>query len=229
VGGDGHIRDVATGVLTVPGAVLGIAAAGRGNDLVRHLRLPTDPRAVAAVIADGSRRDVDVLTVGERIAVGNVYVGLDSVATELINRLRWLGPAGYRVAPALAALRWKPARFTVVVDGARHELLAHMVVAANSGDYGRGLRMVPTARVDSGSIEVLVVGGERSTLRLIAAMKEAETGMHIHRPEVLTFTGSRIEISADRAVPVHADGDYLTELPVTVGIRPGVLAVLVPR
>lgn len=227
VGGDGHIRDVASGVLTVPGAVLAIAAAGRGNDLVRHLGLPVEPRAVAAVIADGRRRDLDVLTVGERIAVGNVYTGLDSVATDLINRLRWLGPIAYRLAPALAALRWKPARFTLVVDGQRHELLAHMVVIANSGDYGKGLRMVPAARADSGEIEVLVVRGERSTLRLIGAMKEAEKGVHVRRPEVLTFRGTRVEVSADRAVPVHADGDYLTELPVAVGIRPGVLPVLV--
>ena len=89
--------------------------------------------------------------------------------------------------------------------------------------------MVPAARVDSGEIEVLVVRGERSTLRLIAAMKEAETGVHVRRPEVLTFRGDRVRVAADRAIPVHADGDYLGELPVEVGIRPGVLPVLVPR
>ncbi|GAA1088939.1 diacylglycerol/lipid kinase family protein [Tsukamurella strandjordii] len=229
VGGDGQIRDVASGVLRVPGAPLGIAAAGRGNDFIRHLGIPTDPAGIAAILADGRRRDLDVLTVGERIAVGNVYVGLDSVATEMINRVRWMGPLAYRVAPVLAALRWKPANFTVTVDGVTHDLLAHMVVIANSGRYGSGLNMVPAASADNGRIDVLAVRGEGSVVRLIGAMGEAKTGTHVHRPEVVTFTGQEITVAADRPIPVHSDGDYLQELPVTVGIRTAVLPVLVPR
>lgn len=229
VGGDGQIRDVASGVLRIPGAPLGIAAAGRGNDFIRHLGIPIDPAGIAAVIADGRRRDLDVLTIGERIAVGNVYVGLDSVATEMINRLRWMGPLAYRVAPALAALRWKPANFTITVDGETHELLAHIVVVANSGRYGSGLNMVPSASADSGRIDVLSVRGEGSVVRLIGAMGEAKTGEHVHRPEVVTFSGQEITVAADRPIPVHSDGDYLQELPVTVGIRKAVLPVLVPR
>ncbi|ADG78571.1 Diacylglycerol kinase catalytic region OS=Tsukamurella paurometabola (strain ATCC 8368 / DSM/ CCUG 35730 / CIP 100753 / JCM 10117 / KCTC 9821 / NBRC 16120/ NCIMB 702349 / NCTC 13040) OX=521096 GN=Tpau_1959 PE=4 SV=1 [Tsukamurella paurometabola] len=229
VGGDGQIRDVASGVLRVPGAPLGIAAAGRGNDFVRHLGMPIDPAGIAAVLADGRRRDLDVLTVGDRIAVGNVYVGLDSVATEMINRLRWMGPLAYRIAPALAALRWKPATFTVTVDGVAHRLLAHIVVIANSGRYGSGLHMVPSASADNGRIDVLAVRGEGSVVRLIGAMGEAKTGVHVHRPEVITFTGQEISVTADRPIPVHSDGDYLQKLPVTVGLRKAVLPVLVPR
>ncbi|WP_019203139.1 diacylglycerol kinase family protein [Tsukamurella sp. 1534] len=229
VGGDGQIRDVAAGVLTVPGAPLGIAAAGRGNDFVRHLGIPTDAAAIAAMLADGRRRDVDVLTVGDRIAVGNVYVGLDSVATELINRLRWMGPLAYRVAPVLAALRWKPAEFTITVDGSAITMPAHIVVVANSGDYGSGLNMVPSASVDSGRIDVLAVDGGGSMLKLVSAMGEAKTGSHVSRPEVVTFSGREVTLSADRAIPVHADGDYVQELPVTVGIRRAVLPVVVPH
>ncbi|BDH57230.1 diacylglycerol kinase family protein [Tsukamurella sp. PLM1] len=230
VGGDGQIRDVASGVLRVPGAPMGIVTAGRGNDMARHLRLPDDPSAVADVLCDGRRRDLDVLTVGDEIAVGNVYVGLDSVATELINRLRWMGPLAYRLAPAIAALRWKPAGFRIEVDGA--EVLSgpvHMVVIANSGWYGSGLHMVPAAASDNGRIDVLAVDGAGNKLRLISAMGEAKTGAHVARAEVLTFSGRDVVVGADRPIPVHADGDYLQELPVTVGIRRAVLPVLVPR
>ncbi|GAB3126613.1 diacylglycerol kinase family protein [Tsukamurella serpentis] len=229
VGGDGQIRDVASGVLREPGAPMGIVTAGRGNDLARHLGIGADVTAIADTLTDGMRRDLDVLTIGEEISVGNVYMGLDSVATELINRLRWMGPPAYRVAPVLAALRWKAAQFRIEVDDQVVETPAHLVVVANSGWYGSGLHMVPSASADNGRIDVLVVDGGGAKHRLIGAMTEAKTGAHVARPEVRTYTGTQVTITADRPLPVHADGDYLQEFPVTVGIRPAALPVLVPR
>ncbi|WOC12305.1 diacylglycerol/lipid kinase family protein [Gordonia sp. MP11Mi] len=232
VGGDGHVRDVAEGVLTVGGARMGIAAAGRGNDLVRHLGLPKDPAAIAAVLTGDTTRRIDVLDVRRpdgvtTIAVGNVYAGLDSEATELINSLRWMGPAAYRVAPVMAAVRWKPIRVSITVDGEVRESLAHMVVMANSGDYGHGLRMVPSASVDSGVIEVLLLRGDRSKYRLARLMKQAQTGSHVSRREVEFLSGTSITMTSDRPVPVYADGDYLSEAPVTITVRPRVLPIAV--
>ncbi|MFT4087521.1 MAG: diacylglycerol kinase family protein, partial [Gordonia sp. (in: high G+C Gram-positive bacteria)] len=231
VGGDGHIRSVASGVLTVPGAVMGVAAAGRGNDLIRHLGVPSDPEGIARTLLADRRRGIDVLDValpgGEStIAVGNVYAGIDSVATELINELRWMGRVAYRVAPFLTALRWKPMHITMTVDGRRRELPAHMVVIANSGDYGHGMRMVPSASVDSGRIEVLIVHGDRSHLRLANLISQAKSGAHVDRPEVEVLSGTSVELSVDRPVPVHADGDYIGELPVSVTLRPAVLPIV---
>lgn len=233
VGGDGHVRDVAEGVLTVDGAHLGIAAAGRGNDLVRHLGLPADPVGIAAVLAAGTTRRIDVLDVTRSdgttaLAVGNVYAGLDSQATELINALRPIGKLAYRVAPVLTALRWKPMQVTVTVDGRPRYLSAHFVVIANSGDYGHGLRMVPTASVDSGHFDVFIVDGRTSLLRLAQLMAEAKRGTLGERDDVEIITGRRVELSTDRAVPVHSDGDYLGQPPVTVTVRPSALPILVP-
>ncbi|MFC0316065.1 diacylglycerol/lipid kinase family protein [Gordonia phosphorivorans] len=232
VGGDGHIRDVAEGVLRTPGARLGIAAAGRGNDLARHLGLPEDPAAIAAVIADGVLRMVDVLDVAvpdgsSHVALGNVYVGLDSVATELINDLRWMGPLAYRVAPVLTALRWKPMKVRLTIDGLVRDELAHFVVVANSGDYGHGLRMVPSASVDSGHLQVLIVHGSVHSLQLAPLMKEAKVGAHVDREYVEIVSASRVELIADESLPVHTDGDYLSAPPVSVTIRPAALPILV--
>ncbi|MDF0529162.1 YegS/Rv2252/BmrU family lipid kinase [Tsukamurella sp. 8F] len=228
VGGDGQIRVVAEGLSRVPGAALGIAPAGRGNDLARHLGLPHDAVALADVLCAGTRRTVDTVDVGGMTVLGNVYAGLDSLSTELINRLRSIGTAAYRLAPVLAALRWRPARFTVTVDGETLDLAAHMVVVANSGDYGHGLRMVPSADVGSGRLEILVVRGDHSKYRLANLMGQARTGAHVGRPEVLVLSGTTVTVAADRPVPVHADGDYLTELPFTAVVRPGTLDVIVP-
>lgn len=232
VGGDGHVRDVARGVLTVRDARMGIAAAGRGNDLVRHLGLPSDPAAIAAVLAADTVRRIDVLDVTRAdgtiaLAVGNVYAGLDSEATELINELRWMGRLAYRVAPVLTAVRWKPMRIALTVDGVSRVMSAHFVVIANSGDYGHGLRMVPTASVDSGHLDVFIVDGRLSRLSLAALMRQAKSGAHRNRDDVEILTGTHVEFSVSRSVPVHSDGDYLGDGPVTVSVRPQALPLLV--
>lgn len=233
VGGDGHVRDVARGVLTVDGAPMGIAAAGRGNDLVRHLGLPTEPVEVAGVLAAGNQRPIDILDVlcadgSTMLAVGNVYAGLDSEATELINELRWMGPLAYRVAPVLAAVKWKPMQIELSVDGTTRTMPAHLVVIANSGDYGHGLRMVPTASVDSGHVDVFIVDGRSSRLSLANLMSQAKAAAHMDRDDVEVLTGKHVEFTIDRSVPVHSDGDYLSQSPVTVSVRPKALPVLVP-
>lgn len=227
VGGDGLARAAAEGVVAADGT-LGIVAAGRGNDLVRHLDLPTDPAGTAELLLAGTSRRIDVLEAAGHVVLGNVYVGLDSVAGQIINDSRWLpGKLAYRLAPARALLSWRSTTFTVDVDGERRSAAGFGVVVANSGDYGHGLRMVPSAVVDDGRIDVLAIGaGPRRNLP--AVMSEAKTGAHVRRPQFQVRTGREVVLDADRPIPVHADGDYLTELPVTVRIRPAALSVLTP-
>lgn len=227
VGGDGLVRDVAIGVYGT-GAAMGIVPAGRGNDLARHLGLPTDPAGLADVLLTGPERIIDVIEIGDTVVVGNVYAGMDSVSTAIINRLRRLpGRLAYRLGPVLAAITWRAPSFTLTVDGETITQRAHIVVLANSGDYGHGLRIVPPASVDNGVLKVLTVDAG-PILRLSRFMSEAKTGAHIAHDDVTIRDGREVTLAADRPVPVNGDGDYLGELPATVRIRPAALPVLVP-
>jgi YegS/Rv2252/BmrU family lipid kinase len=226
VGGDGLVRDVAEGVVASAGT-MGIVAAGRGNDLVRALEVPREPARLAEVLLNGRPRSLDVIDLAGTIVVGNVYCGIDSVSTVIINRSRWM-PAllAYRLAPVRAILAWRAPTFTLTVDGVTRTERAHMVVVGNSGAYGHGLRIVPSARVDDGHLDVLVVGD--APRRAIAAfMREAQRGTHVDRAEVSVDPAREITIDADRPVPVCGDGEYLGELPATMRVRPGALSLLV--
>lgn len=227
VGGDGLVRDAAGGVVPA-GGTLGIVPAGRGNDLGRALGLPTDPAGLARLLLDGPVRPIDVLEANGVLVPGNVYVGIDSAATVIINGNRWMpGLLLYRLAPVLAYLRWKPAGYTVTCDGDAREVRANTVVIANSGAYGHGLRIVPSAVLDDGKLDVMVVGeGPRGAI--VKFMNEAKTGTHVHRPEVSVRTAREVTLRTDREVPLCADGDEIGHLPVTVHLRPGALNVIAP-
>jgi diacylglycerol kinase family enzyme len=227
VGGDGLVRDVASGVVATDGT-MAIVPAGRGNDLALGLGLPNTVADLTALLLNGDERLIDVLDADGAIVPGNVYAGMDSVATKIINNNRRM-PARllYRVAPVLALARWRPAEFTVKTDHGTSTVRGHLVVIANSGRYGHGLHIVPSAELDDGRIDVLVVGNI-AKYKVAAFMGEAKTGRHVQRPEVQVLTGTEIRLSADRPIPIGADGDLIGELPVTVRLRPGALKVIAP-
>ncbi|MPY80561.1 MAG: diacylglycerol kinase family lipid kinase [Actinophytocola sp.] len=227
VGGDGLVRDAAGGVVDA-GGVLGVVPAGRGNDLGRTLGLPAGDAELARLLLSGDVRAIDVLDADGVVVPGNVYVGVDSMSTRIINDTRWL-PAllAYRLAPVRAILRWRSPTFTVTTDGDARTVRAHSVVVANSGAYGHGLRIVPPAVLDDGALDVLTVGaGPRRDL--VKFMREAKTGEHVRRAEVTLTTGRSVTIDADADLPVGADGDEIGTLPVTVRLRPGALRLLAP-
>ncbi|MEY9844781.1 diacylglycerol kinase family protein [Streptacidiphilus sp. MAP5-3] len=227
VGGDGMARDAADGVVR-GGGTLGLVPAGRGNDLAWRLGLPTDPAGLAELLLDGTARRIDVLEVNGVIAPGNVYIGIDSLATQIINAGRWL-PAllVYRLAPVRAILGWRAAEYTLDIDGEQLRTRGHTVVVANSGAYGHGLRIVPPAELDDGVAHVMVVGdGPRS--KVVSFMREAKRGTHIERPEVTLTTARTVTVDADRPIPVCADGDEIASLPARIELLPGALSLLAP-
>ena len=225
VGGDGLVRDVAGGTVA-GGGTMSIVPAGRGNDLARRLGLPGDEAGLARMLLHAAARPTDVIEAAGQIVPGNVYAGVDSLATAIINRTRYLpGLLAYRLAPLRAVVRWRPATYRLTLDGQAHSVAAHTVIVANSGAYGHGLAIVPPARVDDGLLHVLVVGaGPRR--RIAQFMAQAKRGTHLDRPEVTVHVAREVTIEADRAVPVCADGDDLGTLPVTARVRPGALSLI---
>ncbi|AEA26702.1 diacylglycerol kinase family protein [Pseudonocardia benzenivorans] len=227
VGGDGHTGAVA-GAVAAAGGVLGIVPAGRGNDFARQLGLPTDPAGAAAVLRDGHERAVDVIDAAGRLVLGSVYAGVDSVASEIVAaRPRVPGRVVYPYAAVRALLTTRPAGFRLVLDGVEWAERGWSVVVANSGWYGAGMHIVPTAVVDDGLLDVLMIR-DSSRWALISSMRQVYDGSHVGRPDVEVRRARTVELDADRPLPVHADGEPLTSGSVTVTVRPAALRVLAP-
>jgi diacylglycerol kinase (ATP) len=227
VGGDGMVGGIA-GAVVEAGGVLGIVAAGRGNDFARQLAMPTAPDGLARLLLDADPSPIDVIDAGGTIVLGSVYAGIDSVANAIANRSRFVP---HRLVYEAAALRsivtWRPLDFDVNVDGERHRFRGYNVVAANSGFYGNGLHIAPDASVDDGLLDVIVVG-HMPRRRFARVMGEVTAGTHVQRPEVTVLHGREVRIAADRNVPAYGDGEALADLPVTARLRQGALNVLRP-
>jgi diacylglycerol kinase family enzyme len=54
-------------------------------------------------------------------------------------------------------------------------------------------------------------------------------GTHVELDEVSVFRAPRLELTASRPFGVYADGEHLTDLPVSLRVLPSALSVLVPE
>jgi YegS/Rv2252/BmrU family lipid kinase len=227
MGGDGLTGAVA-GELRDGDGVLAVLPGGRGNDFARKLGISADPVAACANIAGGHERRIDLAVVGDRCYLGILSAGLDSDANRLANENTLpLGTAVYAYAALRALAAWKPAHWTVTVDGEAREFDGYSVAVANSGVYGSGMFLVPGAELDDGMLDVVLSEGIPKR-RYLANVPKVFKGTHVHEPGLHFLRGRSITFAADRPFTAYADGDPIAELPATVTVVPGALRVLAP-
>ena len=239
VGGDGMLSSLA-GLVAAAGGTLAVVPAGRGNDFARMLGLPEDPAELAALLLEREARAVDLVRLSlpgvpeQRVVAGSVYCGIDARAGEIVDKAHWLpGALQYPYAALRAMAAYKPARFVVSVDGAEHRFAASNVVVANSGYYGKGMKVAPAAVLDDGLLDIVVIEAS-SKLSLMRSLPKVYDGKHVDLPQVTVLTGTRVELRADasRPVPVGGDGEPLGALPpqsgqpAVVEVLPGALSVI---
>ncbi len=225
--GDGLIGQVG-GALAGGEMPMGIVPGGRGNDLARVLDIPTDVEGAAEVLAAGQVREIDVGEVNGARFLCVASCGFDSDANRIANNARLIrGNLVYAYAAIRALLFWRPARFTVVVDGQRSRFTGYSVAVANSNAYGGGMFIAPEALLDDGAFDV-VLTAKMGKLRALANLPRVFKGTHTEIDEVTVLRGARVEIEASRPFEIYADGDHIADLPATLRVLPRALRVVAP-
>jgi YegS/Rv2252/BmrU family lipid kinase len=227
ISGDGLVGAIG-GAMAGSETPLGIVPGGRGNDLARVLGIPDDPLAAVAVLAAGESRRIDVGEANGKRFLGIVSVGFDSECNRLANEVTIVrSNLVYVYSLFRTLLGWKPARFTIRSESERIRTSGYSISVANNSTFGGGMRIAPQAELDDGLLDVITVG-EVGKLRFVANLRKVFNGTHIDDEQVRMFRASRVEITASRPFPVYADGEHLTELPVSVRVLPRALSVLAP-
>lgn len=226
--GDGLIGQIG-GALAESGATMGIVPGGRGNDLARVLGIPTEPAEAVALLAQGTTRKIDVGEVNGKRFLCIASIGFDSVANEIANETRIVrGNLVYAYAALRALAAWKPARFKVKLDG--RETVScdgYSVSVANSRAYGGGMFIAPEAELDDGLFDVVMMG-RTSKLRFLTGLPKVFKGKHVEEEQVRVLRAAEVEVSADRAFAVYADGEHLADLPAGLRVLRGALTVIAP-
>ena len=230
LGGDGTASLAANGILGT-GTALAALPAGTGDDFAKSIGVGKLDTAVE-LLANPKIVDLDVIEVttgaDKRSFVNIAGAGFDSEVNETANGMKVnLGPTGTYIVALLKTLsRYSPAAFTIQVDDERMELDA-MLVEVGSGRWtGGGMKVLPNAVMNDGLLDVCIVEA-LSKPAFLRAFPRVFVGSHTTHPKVRMWTGTRVQVEADRRVLVYADGELVGSLPAIFEVRPAALPVVV--
>lgn len=232
MGGDGTLREVAAGLLGSEVA-LGLLPQGTANVLAIALGVPRDPLAAARAAGGYRLRPFDVGTVtgGDGVAepfLMMVSAGVDA-AVMAAQDPRWkrrLGRAGILVSGLGAFLRYRYPEIVLEVDGRRET--GGFFTVSNIPCYGGALRIAPAADPADGRLDLVLHRG-RGRAATLGFARDLLLGRHLRRDDVWSKRVEEVTVLGPSDLATQLDGDVLGRRPpYRIGVRPGVLRVLVP-
>lgn len=227
-GGDGSLN-LAVREFDLARGTLALIPTGSGDDFAKVTGIPRNVRAACENVLLGRVREIDVALANGLRYLGVAGLGFDSEVAELANRnVRWLrGSAVYLYAIFRVLPKFTPRLVSIRSEnGSRDE---HIMFAAigNTRQYGGGIRITPDAVIDDGLLDVCIV--HRTTrVELLKTLPKAYTGAHVKSPFVEMARGKEFHFDSEVAMAVYADGEPLTRTPVSFGIAPEKLRVVLP-
>lgn len=218
-GGDGSLAIGYNLAAGRPDLALGYIPGGFGNASAHLLRLPRDPARLAALIARGDTRPIDLVDANGRLALF-AGVGWDALVAQRYaeggaRRLAGWASAIGRSLPDLVR------RQVVVVEADGHVVYAgpmELLVVSTTPWYGRGLLVNPDARPDRAQLTLRVYPGPLPQFAMEAARWLAR-----RRPSVAAIPAREVVVRRPDGLPVavQADGDVIGERAEwRFGIRP---------
>ena len=229
--------------------------AGGDNELLSSAenREPWQGESLASLhfVPDGPRRDLPQM--GGRIMQSQLRraaeaeralsrttffaciagTGLDAAVNRpTLRQPRWLrAHGGYVIAllQVLTGFRPPQVMLSVETDGGWQTLFdqpGFLIAIGNGPQYGHGMRLTHQARLDDGLLEVCFVR-PLSKMRLLQLFRVVYRGGHIGMKEVEYLQASRVRIVTDPVTEVFADGEYICQTPVEIGVRRHALRVII--
>ena len=229
VGGDGTVNEVAQALIHTP-AAMGLVPCGSGNGLALHLGLPKSLEDALELAAGSAGRTaaLDTGIVNGLPFVNAMGLGLDSDVAHRFNRLTSRGLPAY-ARTALSAFMNRKTERCIVTAGSRRETVDMLLIAiANSDQYGNNARIAPHARVDDGSLDLVVVSpvGWFSASFLGARLFLGTTHLS---SKVRRIVGPSFVVERPAAGLIHTDGEtHFTGARIEVTVLPRSLRVIVP-
>ena len=216
--------------LTKRRCLLGLLSAGSGNSILYDLSL-TDPVVAAEAIIGGRTQFIDVAQIkGDptlRYSINLIGWGLVTDVAERAEILRWLGSRRYTVSCVIEILRRKTRRANLVLDGKTIGDDFTFVVACNSVHIGKGMKMAPSAKLDDGLIDLVVVRGSINRRRLFSILPKLFDGSHIEEPEVAYYQVPSFSLSSETKDNLNIDGEMVGTTAIDVEILKQVIEIFV--
>ena len=221
VGGDGTLFEVINGLLAISGSLtvpVGQIPVGTGNSFSRDLEIQSVEDAVARIVR-GNVRKIDLghfsAEAGDFYFANLLGAGFVSNVAYRARKYKALGSLSYIFGIIEEVIGLKSTPVTLEIDGKVMERECVFVEICNSRYTGGNMMMAPTASIDDGLLDVVILNKvTRGTLlKLLPTIFE---GKHVEAPSVEVFRGKSILLRSQNPLALTPDGETFGETPIDV-------------
>lgn len=241
LGGDGTVNEVVNGIKDLTKVTFGYIPIGSSNDFARYFRLNIDPKqALERILRPSgySYMNIGVLEYPNkrrRFAV-STGIGFDAAVChqvvvspikKMLNKIK-LGKLTYVIVAIDRIIKLKPCQTTVTLDDDQKFTFkgTYFIAAMNHPYQGGGFKFCPKANPCDDKLDVVVAQGFKKP-KILFILPSAYKGLHTMFNGVHTYSCKKVEIEAERAWPVHTDGEPIfLQKKITVSLEPERLKVI---
>ena len=227
VGGDGTVNEVGRGLLGSD-KVLGILPCGSGDGLARCLGISHRITRAISLAENGRQLPLDVGYINGKPFFSVCGVGFDA---DVSKRFAESGRRGVITYIEEAYKLWrtfKPAQFSISIDGRQWSQEAVLITMGNSNQWGNEAKVTPHADISDGILDITVLDMfhniELPHLATMLMVGNCDASSRVH-----CYRGKSIVIERETDGAVHFDGDwFITGRRIEIDIHPAELKVLAP-
>lgn len=237
-GGDGTLNEVVAGAYQYPLAEVACVPLGSGNDLVRNFGEKEDFLDIPDLVA-GRAIPIDLMSVNGQVGVAICSVGLDADVASGMPRFRRMplvnGSMAYNLSIAQNICRPLGKVMSVSVDGETFVGKFLVAAIANGSYYGGGVCAAPTARLDDGLLDVLLVK-KISRLKIAGVLGRYMHGTHFFGgqvtedlAQVITYRRAKtVTIQPEMPLVTNVDGECTLQPALEVSCLPAAARFVLP-
>jgi len=247
VGGDGTMNEVVNGIFhqtrfATTDITLGMITVGTGNDWGRMYSFPADYKSAIQVLTNENTFLQDVGKVKyryhsedkSRYFINMAGMGYDALVAKKTNLMKTKGRGGafaYLLNLVIGLFQYKSIHLHIVVDG--KTVVDGEVFSMSIGICqfnGGGMKQLPMAIPDDGLYDMTVIK-KTTKFRVVKNIKNLYDGSFLKMPEVETFKGEKISITATphHAMFLETDGESLGSSPLDFEIVPTAIKLIVGK
>lgn len=216
MGGDGTVHEVVNGLMKLAPShrpKLGVVPIGSGNDFAFGSGVAMDPQQAIRRVFMGDCKRVDVASLednhGRKEYVDNsVGIGFDAAVNIQSRKItRLYGFPMYLTATIRTIIEnYDAPRMRLEMDGVAIEENILMITLGNGPREGGGFMTTPHSKMDDGLVDCMWVS-PISRPMMFRLLPEVMKGTHLRFKFVHTRPFKTLRLTADRALPIHIDGE----------------------
>ena len=221
LGGDGTLHEVLNGLHDPATCRLGLIPSGTGNDFAEKIGLPLQADKAVKLIMENHLQATDYLEVGGVRCMNVAGLGMDVDVLERCKKGKSKGKLKYLKSLVQSLFAFKGIKVEIEADGVVQMREVLLAAVCNGSQFGGGIKICPTAKVDDGKISAVIVDCIGGKWKIIKAFVQLLKGKILDYPLTTHFLCDSVKFMSENKCTVQLDGELYKDLPFEAKICQG--------